>query len=48
VQRAYVKGQMRYYRFVEDKISLLVDWNYPKIWYDRKNPFDAKKVASCS
>jgi hypothetical protein len=40
---------MRYYRAIEDKISLLIDLydeeNYPHNWYNRKNPFDAKKIT---
>lgn len=49
VYRAFVKGEMRYYRFVEDKVSLLVDLydsrNYPKNWYNRVNLFDIQKVS---
>ncbi len=49
VYRAFVRGEMRYYRFIEDKVSLLVDLydtaNYPKNWYNRANPFDAQKIS---
>jgi hypothetical protein len=49
VYRAFVRGEMRYYKFVEDKVSLLVDLydsgNYPKNWYNRDNPFDIKKAS---
>jgi hypothetical protein len=49
VYRAFVRGEMRYYEFVEDKVSLLVDLydsgNYPKNWYNRDNPFDIKKAS---
>lgn len=49
VQRAFVKREMRYYRFIEDKVSLLIDWydtdNYPKNWYNRENPFDVEKSS---
>ena len=49
VYRAFVKGEMRYYRFVEDKVSLLVDRydtaRYPKNWYHRENPFDIEKAS---
>jgi len=49
VYRAFVKREMRYYRFVEDKVSLLVDRydsaNYPKNWYSRDNPFDIEKTS---
>ena len=40
---------MQYYRFVEDKVSLLVDLydiaRYPKNWYNRDNPFDIEKAS---
>jgi len=49
VYRAFVKGEMRYYSFVEEKVSLLVDLydsrKYPKNWYNRDNPFDIKKAS---
>jgi hypothetical protein len=49
VYRAFVRGEMRYYRTVEERVSLLVDLydvnNYPNNWYSRKNPFDSKKVT---
>jgi len=49
VYRAFVKAEMRYYRFIEDKVSLLVDVydtrNYPKNWYNRHNPFEAQKIS---
>jgi hypothetical protein len=49
VYRAYTRGEMRFYRSVEDKVGLLVDLydivKYPDNWYSRKNPFDAKKTT---
>ncbi|MBI3913343.1 MAG: DUF3800 domain-containing protein [Chloroflexi bacterium] len=49
VYRAFVKQEMRYYRFVEEKVSLLVDHydnaKYPRNWYTRDNPFDIEKVS---
>jgi len=49
VYRAFVKSEMRFYKFVEDKVSLLVDLydtgNYPDNWYNRDNPFDIKKAS---
>jgi len=49
VYRAFTKGEMRFYRVVEDKVSLLVDLydvaNYPRNWYNRRNPFDIKKAT---
>ncbi len=52
VYRAFTRGEMRYYRAVEDKVSLLVDSydhaKYPKNWYNRKNPFDISKITPLS
>ncbi|OIO91283.1 MAG: hypothetical protein AUJ92_16835 [Armatimonadetes bacterium CG2_30_59_28] len=49
VYRAFVRREMRYYRFVEDKVSLLVDrydsGNYPRNWYHRGNPFEVEKAS---
>ncbi len=49
VYRAFVKREMRYYRFVQDKVSLLVDrydnLKYPKNWYGRNNPFEIEKAS---
>ncbi|MCX5644551.1 MAG: DUF3800 domain-containing protein [Phycisphaerae bacterium] len=49
VYRAFVKGEMRFYTFVEDRVSLLVDLydsgNYPRNWYGKDNPFDIKKAS---
>lgn len=49
VQRAYIKGDMRFYKFIEDKISYLVDIydtdKYPKNFYNRKNKFDIIKIS---
>jgi hypothetical protein len=49
VYRAFVRGEMRYFESVRDKISLLVDLydtkKYPENWYNKKNPFDAKKIT---
>ncbi len=49
VQRAFVKKEMRYYQFVQGKVSLLVDLydkaKYPKNWYNNNNPFDINKIS---
>jgi len=49
VQRAFTKGEMRYFDFVADKISLVVDIydfdKYPKNFYNSKNRFDIKKIS---
>lgn len=40
---------MRYYKVVEDKVSLLVDLydnkRYPDNWYTHKNLFDINKIT---
>lgn len=49
IQRAFAKGDMRFYKFIEDKISYLVDIydtkKYPKNFYNRKNKFDVNKIS---
>lgn len=49
VQRAFIKKDMRYFNFVSDKISYLVDIydtkKYPKNFYNNKNPFDINKIS---
>lgn len=49
VYRAFVKREMRYYKFIQDKVSLLVDLydkpKYPKNWYNRGNPFEVEKAS---
>ncbi len=49
IYRAFVRREMRYFDFIADKVSFLVDLydmqNYPKNWYSRENPFDIKKVS---
>lgn len=49
VQRVFQKGEDRYVKFVQDKISYLVDLydfdNYPRNFYNRKNQFDINKIS---
>ncbi|MEK7326109.1 MAG: DUF3800 domain-containing protein [Chloroflexota bacterium] len=49
VYRAFVKQEMRYFEFMRDKVSLLVDLydvkNYPNNWYNRNNPFELNKIS---
>ena len=49
VYRAFTRGEMRYFRVVEEKVKLLVDLydtaNYPQNWYSRRSPFDTTKVT---
>lgn len=49
VYRAFTRGEMRYFNVVADKVSLLVDLydtdQYPKNWYNRKNPFHINKIT---
>lgn len=49
IYRAFTRSEMRYYNTISEKVSLLVDWydgeKYPNNWYNRKNPFDVKKIT---
>jgi hypothetical protein len=49
VYQAFIHRQMRYYRFIEEKVSFLVDLydiaKYPKNWYSHDNPFDITKIS---
>jgi len=48
VYRAYTKREMRYFNFLKEKISLIIDIydfdKYPKNFYNRNNPFDIIKL----
>lgn len=50
VQRAFIKKEMRFYSFIEQKIKYLVDIydtaKYPKNFYSNKNKFDINKISS--
>jgi hypothetical protein len=49
VYRAFVRREMRYFDFIADKVSLLVDLydgaHYPHNWYNRRNPFHVDKIS---
>lgn len=49
IQRAFIKGEMRYYNFLRKKFGLIVDlYDYKDGWknfYSKKNPFDIKKIS---
>lgn len=49
VQRAFIKQDMRFYRFIEQKIKYLVDIydndKYPKNFYNSRNKFDITKIS---
>ena len=49
IQRAFIKGEMRYFNFLKEKFGLIVDlYDYKKNWknfYTKKNPFDIKKIS---
>lgn len=49
VQRAFIRRDMRYFNFVKEKVSYLVDIydtdKYPKNYYNSRNPFDATKIS---
>lgn len=48
IQRAYERGDYRYYNYLKDKISLVHDIfdfsKYPKNYYTPHNPLEAKKI----
>lgn len=49
VQRAFIKGDIRYVNFLRGKISYLLDvydfGKYPKNFYNSRNPFDVTKIS---
>jgi hypothetical protein len=49
VYQAFVRREMRYFKLIEDKFSLVVDLydheRYPHNWYNRGNPFDIEKAS---
>lgn len=49
IYRAYTKGEMRFYNVLAEKISLILDLydtdKYPNNYYQKKNPFDVKKIS---
>lgn len=49
VQRAIIKKEARYYKFIETKIKYLVDLydiaKYPKNYYNSRNRFDIEKIS---
>lgn len=49
VYQAFVKRDMRFFKVVESKVSLLIDLydtaRYPHNWYNRRNPFDIEKAT---
>lgn len=49
IYRAFVRGEERYYDFVKEKVSYLVDIydneKYPKNFYNDKNPFAVNKIS---
>lgn len=49
VQRAFIKGEDRFYKFIENKVSFLCDIfdldKYPKNYYNQRNKFDLNKIS---
>ena len=49
VQRAFIRGEERYLKFIEEKISYLVDiydfGKYPNNFYNKKNRFEINKIS---
>lgn len=49
IQRAFNRGEDRYYKFLEEKVSFLVDIydfdKYSNNFYNRKNKFEVNKIS---
>ncbi len=49
IQRAFLKGEMRYYNYIKEKYGLIVDlYDYKDGWknfYNKRNTFDIKKIS---
>jgi hypothetical protein len=49
INRAYERGDFRYYRFLSEKIALVQDIfdtkNYPNTYYSPKRPLDPEKIS---
>lgn len=49
VNRVYSKGDMRYFNYIRDKVSLVIDIfdsaKYPNIYYSEKKPLDITKIS---
>jgi len=49
IYRVFVKGEMRYFNFVKDKVSFVWDIydtsKYPKNFYSKTNELDSKKIS---
>ncbi len=49
IYRVFVKGEMRYFNFVKDKVSFVWDIydtiKYPKNFYSKANELDSKKIS---
>ena len=47
--RAYTKREMRFFNVLRERVSLVVDLydtnKYPNNYYDKRNPFDIKKIS---
>ncbi len=49
IYRVFVKGEMRYYNFIKDKVGFVWDIydtaKYPKNFYSKSNELDSKKIS---
>lgn len=49
INRAFERGDFRYYKFLSEKIALIQDifdtTNYPNTYYNPKRPLDPKKIS---
>lgn len=49
VYRVFLKGELRYYNYLKEKYSLIVDIfdfeKYPGNYYTKDNPLDVNKIS---
>lgn len=49
LQRVYNKSETRYFNFIKEKVSLIIDiydlQNYPNNYYNKKNEFNINKIS---
>jgi hypothetical protein len=43
IQRAFERGEMRYYNFLKDKVSMVIDFYDSQKWENSKNYYSPKK-----
>jgi hypothetical protein len=49
VYRAYMRGEMRFFNVIREKVRMICDVydtdQYPGNFYSSRNPFDIKKIS---